>query len=87
MESVFMTNQKVFFERLLTALTVLTVIFGLASESRSEQAVPPSNTVLLDFYGTYCPPCRAMRPVIEQLKKAVTAKVEKLIKRQVKNAG
>lgn len=70
MESVFMTNQKVFFGQLLTALTVLTVIFGLASESRSEQAVPPANTVLLDFYGTYCPPCRAMRPVIEQLKKA-----------------
>ena len=70
MESVFMTNQKVFFGQLLTALTVLTVIFGLASESRSEHAVPPANTVLLDFYGTYCPPCRAMRPVIEQLKKA-----------------
>ena len=70
MESVFMTNQKVFFWQSLTALTVLTVLFGLASESRSEQAVPPANTVLLDFYGTYCPPCRAMRPVIEQLKKA-----------------
>lgn len=70
MESEFMTNQKVFFWRTLTALTVLTVLFGLASESRSEQAVPPANTVLLDFYGTYCPPCRAMRPVIDQLKKA-----------------
>lgn len=70
MESEFMTNQKVFFWRTLTALTVLTVLFGLASESRSEQATPPANTVLLDFYGTYCPPCRAMRPVIEQLKKA-----------------
>ena len=72
MESVFMTNQKVFFWRTLTALTVLTVLFGLASESRSEQATPtpPANTVLLDFYGTYCPPCRAMRPVIDQLKRA-----------------
>ncbi len=72
MESVFMTNQKVFFWQLLTALTVLTVLFGVTSESRSEQAAPtpPANTVLLDFYGTYCPPCRAMRPVIEQIKKA-----------------
>ena len=65
-----MTNQKVFFWQLLTALTVLTVLFGLTSESRSEQAVPPANTVLLDFYGSNCPPCRAMRPVIEQLKRA-----------------
>lgn len=72
MEIVFMTNQKVFFWQLLTALTVLTVLFGLATECRSaqEKPMPPANTVLLDFYGTYCPPCRAMRPIIDQLKKA-----------------
>lgn len=70
MESVFMINQRFFLGRLLTALVVLTVLFGLAAESRSEQAVPPANTVLLDFYGNNCSPCRTMRPVIEQLKQA-----------------
>ena len=25
------------------------------------------DTVLLDFYGDYCPPCRAMMPTVEQL--------------------
>lgn len=70
MESVFMTKHYVFFLRSLTVLTVVAVLICLSTESRSENAVPPANTVLLDFYGSQCPPCRAMRPVIEQLKKA-----------------
>lgn len=26
-----------------------------------------SGVVLVDFYGTYCPPCKLLEPVIEQL--------------------
>ena len=65
-----MRNQNVCLCRALTVLIALTFLFGLASESRSAQGLPPANTVLLDFYGSQCPPCRAMRPVIDQLKKA-----------------
>ena len=70
MENLFMRNQNVYLCRALIALTALTFLFGFAPESRSEQGLPPANTVLLDFYGSQCPPCRAMRPVIDQLKKA-----------------
>lgn len=65
-----MTKHNVFFLRSLTVLTVVAVLFCFSTESRSENAIPPANTVLLDFYGTHCPPCRAMRPVIEQIKQA-----------------
>ena len=65
-----MTNQIAYFWRALTALFVLFFLLEFVSESRCEQALPPANTVLLDFYGSQCPPCRAMRPVIEQLKQA-----------------
>ena len=30
----------------------------------------PENTILLDFHGSSCPPCQAMRPIIAQLKES-----------------
>lgn len=32
-----------------------------------EQAVKGSPLVLLDMWGTYCAPCRALRPILEEL--------------------
>ena len=65
-----MTNQAAYFWRALTALFVLFFVLGVISRGDCQHPQPPANTVLLDFYGSQCPPCRAMRPVIEQLKQA-----------------
>lgn len=54
----------------VSVLIILAVSVNGLNSAKAESGVIPSNTVLLDFYGSQCPPCRAMRPVIEQLKQA-----------------
>ncbi len=65
-----MAVKNVVLRFLPVVLAVVTLSLNSTSLCVAEGGKAPENTVLLDFYGPQCPPCRAMRPVIEQLKQA-----------------
>ena len=39
----------------------------IATEKDFEEIIKSVDTVLVDFYATWCAPCRAMSPFVEQL--------------------
>ncbi len=47
-----------------------------ASTGRSDTIADTGKTVVLDFYATWCPPCRAMAPTMEEMEKKYADKIE-----------
>jgi len=39
------------------------------TEQFEQEVINESGTVLIDFYATWCMPCRAMKPIIEEISK------------------
>jgi len=39
------------------------------NESNFEETIGSSSIVLLDFYGSWCPPCNALVPILENIEK------------------
>ncbi len=42
-------------------------VLQITSENFSEEVLNSDRTVLLDFYATWCGPCRMVAPVIEEI--------------------
>ena len=51
-----------------------------------QQAISAPSLVLVDFFATWCQPCRMMHPVLEQVK-AVTSDKVRIIKVDVDRMG
>lgn len=43
-----------------------------ANKEIFEKEIKEGGTVLVDFYGTWCPPCKALAPIIEDFAKEHT---------------
>ena len=52
----------------------------LTEENFEQEVLQSEQTVLVDFWASWCPPCRALNPIIEQVADEVAgqAKVAKL---------
>jgi len=46
------------------------------NEDEFEEVISKNKVVLLDFFATWCPPCRMLTPELEKLKEMVGDKVE-----------
>lgn len=47
-------------------------VVELRSLAEVEEAVRRSPQVLIDLWGTYCAPCRTLRPILEELSESQT---------------
>ncbi len=50
----------------------------LNSKTFQEKVLESKKKILVDFWGSWCIPCKQMEPVVEQLKKEVDIEVYKL---------
>jgi thioredoxin 1 len=42
-------------------------ILNLTEENFAKEVLQSTTPVLVDFYGDYCPPCRALAPILDEL--------------------
>jgi thioredoxin 1 len=51
-------------------------VLEITDANFDEQVLKSSQPVLVDFWATWCPPCRALGPVIDELAKEFAGKVK-----------
>ena len=51
-------------------------VFELKNENFDEEVIKSEKTVLVDFYATWCGPCKMMAPIIESIASELEGKVK-----------
>lgn len=51
-------------------------VFEFKNENFNEEVIKSEKTVLVDFYATWCGPCKMMAPIIESIASELEGKVK-----------
>ena len=51
-------------------------IVTLTQENFAQEVLQSSTPVLVDFWGEWCPPCKALAPIIDEIAKAYDGRVK-----------
>lgn len=50
-------------------------VFDLSINNFKQEVIDNTTPILIDFWAPWCPPCRAMKPILEQVSQALAGKV------------